>query len=110
MQETLDNLAIGNRVRMRREALRWTREQLAEKADISVSFASGIELGTKGMSANTLYKLSRALGISADYLLFGELDGPQGELLAALAALSPSEQIYAEQLLKLFAQALRQEK
>ena len=40
--------------------------------NISSKFLYEIEIGTKGFSADTLYKLAEALGTNADYILQGE--------------------------------------
>lgn len=63
---------IGSRMKKQRELLGLTREQLAEKLDITPRFCYDLELGLKGMSVSTLSKLSEALNITSDYLLFGE--------------------------------------
>ncbi len=63
---------MGNRIRKQRELLGYTREQLAEKLDVSTKFCSDIELGVKGISIQTLAKLTELLNLSADYILFGE--------------------------------------
>lgn len=54
-----------------RKARGFTREQLAEKADISVQFLADIEKGRKNMTVTTLRKLSTALMVSADYIVNG---------------------------------------
>lgn len=69
----LDAREIGRRVRLRRELLELSREQLAERSDLSVGFISEIEYGKKGMSIETLYSLSKALNVSADYFLVGKI-------------------------------------
>ena len=63
---------MGNRIRKQRELLGYTREQLAEKLDVSTKFCSDIELGVKGVSIQTLAKLTELLHLSSDYILFGE--------------------------------------
>lgn len=50
----------------------FTREFLAEKADISPKYLYEIEIGQKGCSAYILYRLSEALDIRMDYLLTGK--------------------------------------
>ena len=65
------NVRVGNRVMTKRLELKWTREHLAFAADINGRFLFDIERGLKGMSAKTLYKLARALDVSADWLLDG---------------------------------------
>lgn len=47
-------VGAGNRIRALRENRGYTREQLAEMADISSKFLYEIEVGNKGFSARTL--------------------------------------------------------
>lgn len=61
----------GIRIRSLREKRRYTREKLSEMAEISPKFLYEIETGSKGFSADTLYKLSKALETNADYILDG---------------------------------------
>lgn len=61
----------GIRIRLLREKRRYTREKLSEMAEISPKFLYEIETGSKGFSADTLYKLSKALETNADYILTG---------------------------------------
>ncbi len=72
--KTVDYREMGLRIRTQRELLGYTREQLAEKLDVSTKFCADIELGVKGVSIQTLAKLSELLSLSADYILFGEND------------------------------------
>lgn len=62
----------GIRIRKLREINRYTREELAELADISPKFLYEIETGQKGFSADTLYRISKALSVSCEYILSGE--------------------------------------
>lgn len=70
----IDPVMIGNRIREQRKKLGYSREKLAEAADISNSFLAEIEKGAKNFSVPLLGKLCNALGVSADYLLFGKTD------------------------------------
>lgn len=65
------NREIGLRVSQLREHLGLTREKLGELANISDRFIYDIETGQKGMSAESLLKLSKSLQVTSDYLLFG---------------------------------------
>lgn len=64
---------IGKRIKILREANGFTREELAEKAEISSKFLYEVEKGRKGLSADTLLKISKTLSCSCDYILTGEL-------------------------------------
>ena len=70
--QTINYKLTGERIRRQRELLGYTREQLAEKLEVSTKFCSDIELGVKGMSLNTLAKLSDILCMNVDFILFGE--------------------------------------
>ncbi len=65
--------AMGRRIRVIRENKEITREELAEQMDISPAFISDVEYGNKGMSIRNLYLLSQLLGVTAEYLLSGNL-------------------------------------
>ena len=69
----MDNVEIGQRIREIRKEQNKTREELAEKAEISTKFLYEIENGKKGISAESVLKIAKALSISTDYLLSGEV-------------------------------------
>ena len=60
------------RIRKAREDLGYTREVFAEKLDVSVSYLAEVERGRTGISVKLLRRMCSVLGISADYLLFGD--------------------------------------
>lgn len=60
------------RIRKAREEMGYTREKFAEKLDVSVSYLAEVERGKMGISVKMLLKICTVLGLSADYLLFGD--------------------------------------
>ena len=60
------------RIRKAREKMGYTREKFAEKLDVSVSYLAELERGRTGISVKMLIKVCDVLGLSADYILFGE--------------------------------------
>lgn len=62
----------GERIMMARIMRGYTRENLAELADISTKFLYEIETGKKGFSALVLYNLSKGLKVDCDYILTGK--------------------------------------
>ena len=68
---SLDNLAIGNRLRLGREALGLTRDQLSELLDISGYYLGQLERGERQMSLPLLVKVCEKLHLSLDYLVLG---------------------------------------
>lgn len=63
---------MGHRISTQRKRLGYTQEQTAELADISPQLLSNAENGSRAIGSDKLYRISRALNISADYLLSGE--------------------------------------
>jgi len=63
---------LGKRVREQRKLSGYTQEKLAEKADLSAQMISTTERATKEIKVENLYKLSRVLHISMDYLVSGQ--------------------------------------
>ena len=100
---------IGKRVRKTREHYGFTRERLAEMANISPQFLVHIENGTKSMTANTICNLARELNVSADYLLFGLEDTDLNRTLAmeALVSLLPEDRMLAERVLQTVLQMIK---
>lgn len=64
---------IGKRITEIRKRNGWTQEELAEKADLTPQFVSYAESGKRAMRPENLLKLSKALKVSADYLLTGDI-------------------------------------
>ena len=62
----------GKRILVTRTMRGYTRERLAEMADISPKFLYEIENGKKGFSAIVLYNICQALHVDCDYILTGK--------------------------------------
>lgn len=72
-----DGHGIGSRVRAARKRLGWSREALAYHAGVSWSAITQVESGRRvNVRPSTLAALSRALGVSIDYLVGGGLSPP----------------------------------
>ncbi len=86
---------IGARLKQARIAKNLSQSQLAEAADISVSFLSNLENGRQAMNIKTLTVLLDILNISADWLLNNETDSANRaaalELEKELASCTPKE-------------------
>jgi transcriptional regulator with XRE-family HTH domain len=65
---------LGKNLRYYRNHRRWSQADLAEQADISVTFLGAIERGNKWPYPDTLSKLAKALDIGVHELF---LDGEQ---------------------------------
>lgn len=104
----MDKLVIGKRIRHEREKLAMTRDEFAEQVEISPQFLAEIENGTKGMSAETLYKICEKISLPADYILLGRqsvgtLRTPAAEILSSIP---PRYSGAVEDMLRTFAQVI----
>ena len=66
----IEVIVLHTRIRKAREDMGYTREQFAEKLDVSVSYMAEVERGRTGISVKMLIKICDLLGLSADYILF----------------------------------------
>lgn len=99
----MTNTEIGNRIREIREEKGISREFLAENSEISTKFLYEIENGKKGLSAETLLKISSSLDCSCDYLLTG-IKNPyrkSNEVFNAINKFDSKQQKRIAKLLKL---------
>jgi transcriptional regulator with XRE-family HTH domain len=71
-------IQVGQRIVELRKALRYTQEELAERADISVSFLSMIERARRMPRVKTLAVLADAFGIPLSQLLVGVSESRTG--------------------------------
>lgn len=62
---------VGERIRLERDRQGYTREELAELADISAKYLYEIEHGKRGFSVLILCNLCRALRVDYECLLVG---------------------------------------
>jgi transcriptional regulator with XRE-family HTH domain len=69
-------MALGDRIRQRREELGWTQEALATRAGLSKGFVSDLEHGKRGIGAQSLLDVAQVLGMSLDYLMKGSEEAP----------------------------------
>ncbi|MBR1560224.1 MAG: helix-turn-helix transcriptional regulator [Clostridia bacterium] len=93
-------LEVGQRIIERRKSLGLTQEALAEKADVTTQFVSYAESGKRAMRPENLLKLSVALGVSADYLLTGEIIDKDLLILSEkLRSLTPSQLRIVEEII-----------
>lgn len=109
MEKLIDNKAVGRRLRLRRDALGITRDKLAEAIDVIPKFVQDIEYGNKGMSTETLARLSEVLGLTTDYILKGIVDeeGQDIERQAVKNNILGSLKVYDNDQLKIMDQVCR---
>lgn len=94
---------VGERIRELRELQCYTREGFAEKVDISAKFLYDVETGKKGCSADTMYRISRALSVSVEYLMTGEDSQHMGneKLICVLEMIEPKKKSQMKEILQI---------
>lgn len=107
-----DRIAVGERLRTRRETLGWSRAKVAEQIGIVDKYYADIERGTCGMSIETLIGLSKLYGMNMDDLIYGTESGGEllkGEnLLRGMEGLSEQAQSYCLKMLGLFMEGMKE--
>lgn len=74
MEMNIDYKALGQKIRKVRNSRKLTQETLAEICSLSAAHIGHIERGTRIPSLDTLFRISQALDVSLDYLIFDSLD------------------------------------
>lgn len=92
----------GKRIFEYRTIRGYSREEMANKANISSKFLYEIENGKKGFSAEVLYKLAVALKVSSDYILYGkENDVAENRAAEVLSNFNEKQMEHINELLEL---------
>lgn len=95
----MDYICSSKRIKNLRIRQGYTVEQLAKEADISTKFLYEIETGKKGFSAKVLYKISKALNVSCDYILADNKQAVSDLTIELVKKLNDKEQMAVEQIL-----------
>ncbi len=84
------NRRIGEQILHKRKQFGYSREQLAEKLDLSWQYISNVECGHRGISLDTLIKLCELFQVSSDYFLFGQkASNDISEITELLSSINP---------------------
>lgn len=75
---TYDRQKVGNRLRSRRREMGLTGEELGRRIGKNGRYYRDIENGRCGMSIETLILLASEMGLSLDYLIYGESPDDNG--------------------------------
>ncbi|WP_326975276.1 helix-turn-helix domain-containing protein [Caproicibacter sp. BJN0012] len=98
---------IGKRILERRKQMRFTQEELSEKAGITPQTISYAELGKKALRPENIIKVCSALEISTDYLLLGEVSDRDVSILEQkISRLTPEQYRYLEDIINSYISAV----
>ena len=101
---------IGQRIRKFRKLRKLTQEALSEAADLSPSYLSHIENGSKKLSLEALIRIAEAIDVSVDHLLANRpssVSTRQSELHALLESTTEQEQKFLCETVRAIRQSLR---
>ena len=92
----MNNKALGTNILKARQAKGWTQDVAAEKCGLSENYFRQIELGNKVPRLETFVRIAEILGVSADFLLYGNLTtthaARSAEMMDKLSELPPKQQ------------------
>lgn len=69
----MDLKEVGRRIACQRRLKGYTQEKLAEMANLSVGYISGIESGNKIASLKNMLKIANVLEMSLDFMLLTDI-------------------------------------
>lgn len=102
---------IGDRLHSRRKQLRFTQEELSERANITAQTVSYAELGKKALRPENIIRLCSALEISTDYLLTGRITNDDISYLSnKLSCLTPGQYRHLEDIINSYLAAIQDNK
>ena len=92
----MDSKELGLNIQKARQTKSWTQAVTAEKCGLSENYYRQIELGNKAPRLETFVRIAETLGVSADFLLYGNLTTTHAaktiEITEKLSALSSKQQ------------------
>ncbi len=99
--------AMGERIALGCQAMKWTQAELAEQMGVSTQMISNLEQGKKAIRPENLVRVCDVLHLSADEVLFGTVEGREisresRELLAEIEKLPPELAEHFLQIIRAF--------
>ena len=92
---------IGQNLQEFRKNLKLTREEVAERAGISVTFYANLEAGNRMLSVPTLRRLADVLCVTADSILYEKSENAHIKNIdSMLQTLPPQSVMLAEKLVR----------
>ena len=82
-------MSIGKRIRIRRQTLEMTQEELAKAIEVTPQHISAIEQSKREPSLSSLARLAEELGVTVDYLVAGK----EGAITGAIPAIKGDKKL-----------------
>ena len=103
MDKTIDYKSLGQRIRTARKKKGMSQEKLGEICNVSAAHIGHIERGTRIASLEALFRISRELDVSTDWLLCDSGKGNDSELKNIFARIEGKD----EDKVRVFLSAVR---
>lgn len=103
LDKIIDYAALGERIRLARKSKGLSQEKLSEICSVSAAHIGHIERGTRIPSLETLFKISKELNVSMDYLFFDSQNDISGVFKSIYAQLEGK----SEEKTKVFLSAVK---
>lgn len=94
----MDYKRLGQRIREERQHLNLTQADLAEAIDISDTYMGAIERGERGLTLDTLVRLSNRLGVTVDYLLSDSVSDSDSNIMEQFKQIIDNQPLSRKQL------------
>jgi len=82
-------MSIGKRIRIKRQTLKMTQEELAKAIEVTPQHISAIEQSKREPSLSSLARLANELGVTVDYLVIGK----EGAITDAIPAIKSDKKL-----------------
>lgn len=92
--------SVGNRIKIQREYMGYSREKLAELIGISSRTVAYLENGQKEMGIKTAINICQILDLSPEYLLFSKESWDTDDISTLLKNCPPSKLEYIKIIIK----------
>ena len=94
---------VGKRIRDLRKLQGMSGGEFAEKVDITTKYLYEIEEGKRNFSSDILCRMAENLGVSCDYIMFGEesVGKTNGEVVALLEKMNVRQMNSIHRILKI---------
>jgi len=102
------NGEIGQRIKAARERAGFTQDWLAELTDVGVPYLAKLETGKVGISLPNFINFCSVLGVSADYLIWGERrENDTTELMERLRHIPERQYDLLEKMINSYLEAIQ---
>ena len=94
----MDYEKLGKRIREERNKVKLTQAQLAEMVDISDTDMGAIERGERGVTLDTLVRITNRLGVTIDYLMSDSVSDSDSNIIEQIKQIMDGQPFERKQM------------